>query len=207
MAFFEEAYHGTPPWDIGRPQSAVVRAEEAGEIVGRVIDLGCGTGENACYLASRGHPVVGVDLAPTAIEKARAKAKARGLAVTFEVGNALDREPPRPRFDSLVDCGLFHTFDDPERPRYARSVGAMLRPGGRLFVLCFSEREPAGWGGPRRVTQAELRATFRDGWRERSIREERFDTNLPEVEGWAWLGAFERAPVARPRSTRGAPRD
>jgi SAM-dependent methyltransferase len=204
VAFFEDAYRGTPPWDIGRPQPAVVRLEEAGEIVGRVVDLGCGTGENACYLAGRGHVVRGIDFAPTAVAKAREKAAARGLTATFEVGNALELRAPRPRADALVDCGLFHTFGDADRPRYAASVARVLRAGGRVFVLCFCDHEPAAWGGPRRVTRAELRATFDDGWRERWIREGRFATNMPEVEGRAWVASFER--LARPRSTRAMPR-
>jgi cyclopropane fatty-acyl-phospholipid synthase-like methyltransferase len=188
---FEEMYHGTPPWDIGRPQPAVVRLEEAGEIVGRVIDIGCGTGENSCYLASRGHRVRGVDAAPTAVAKAKAKATARGLDVEFAVADALALETPHPLFDAVLDCGLFHTFSDVERPRYAASVGRVVRAGGRMSILCFSEHEP-NWGGPRRVTQDEIRAAFADGWSVRDLREERFATNMDGVEGRAWLAVLER---------------
>jgi cyclopropane fatty-acyl-phospholipid synthase-like methyltransferase len=192
VAGFEEAYRGTPPWDIGRPQPAVVRLEEAGAIVGRVIDIGCGTGENSCYLASRGHPVRGVDLAPTAIAKAREKARARGLRVEFRVADALALGSPRPRFDAALDCGMFHTLSDPDRPRYVESVGKVVRPGGRLSLLCFSEREP-NWGGPRRVTQAEIRDAFAAGWAVRDLREEQFASNLDSGAAHAWLAVLERS--------------
>jgi cyclopropane fatty-acyl-phospholipid synthase-like methyltransferase len=188
---FEDMYHGTPPWDIGRPQPAVVRLEEAGEIVGRVLDIGCGTGENSLYLAARGHTVRGVDSAPTAIAKAQEKARARSLTVEFGLADALALEAPRPLFDAVIDCGLFHTFSDTERPRYVTSVGHVVRAGGRMFLLCFSEHEP-NWGGPRRVTQQEIRAAFADGWSIHDIREQRFATNMDGVEGQAWLAVLER---------------
>lgn len=194
MSTFEAAYRGTPPWDIGRPQPAVVRLAEAAEIAGRVIDLGCGTGENACYLASRGHVVRGVDFTPTAIARAQEKAKQRGLRVEFRVADALALGVPRPRFDTAIDSGLFHTFSDPDRPRYVASVGRVLRPGGRLFLLCFSEREP-NWGGPRRVRAEEIRAAFAHGWTVREIRGERFASNLGPAGIHAWLAVLERAAV------------
>jgi 2-polyprenyl-3-methyl-5-hydroxy-6-metoxy-1,4-benzoquinol methylase len=83
MDWFDEAYSGTPPWDIGRPQGEFVRLAESGAIRGDVLDVGCGTGENALYLASLGHVVLGIDAAPHAIEKARKKSEERGIQVTF----------------------------------------------------------------------------------------------------------------------------
>ncbi len=202
MHFFEEVYRGTPPWEIGRPQQTFVHLEELGEIVGRVLDVGCGTGENALYFASRGHETWGVDFAPTAIERARAKAAERSLAVTFRTGSALELGTLDQRFDTVTDCGLFHTFLDSHRSQYAASVGSVLVPGGRFFLLCFNEREPTDWGGPRRVTQEEIRETFREGWELRWIREERFETRIEAVQGRAWLAAFRR-PLAPP--TEGLP--
>jgi cyclopropane fatty-acyl-phospholipid synthase-like methyltransferase len=193
MPRFDEMYRGSPPpWDIGRPQPALEELEGAGEIVGRVIDLGCGTGENSCYLASRGHPVRGVDSAPTAIARARDKAKARGLRVDFDLVDAFALGAPSPPFDVVLDCGLFHTFSDAERPRYVAAARGVLRPGGRMFLLCFSDREP-NWGGPRRVTEAELRAAFAHGWHVRYLRASRFATNMEGVEGRAWLASLERS--------------
>ncbi len=194
MSFFDEAYRGSPPWDIGRPQPAVVRLEARGEVVGRVLDIGCGTGENAYFLADHGHPTDGVDFAAPAIERARAKAAAHRAHPHFRVGSALTLSRSRARYDSVLDCGLFHVFSDEDRTRYVRQLHAVVRPGGRVFVLCFSEREPKDWGGPRRIRKDELERAFADGWRVRWIRRDRFATTMPTVAGHAWLASFERGP-------------
>jgi cyclopropane fatty-acyl-phospholipid synthase-like methyltransferase len=185
---WDEAYRRgiPPPWDIGRPQPVFVRLVEAGEIAGRVIDVGCGTGENALMAAAHGLDVVGIDVATTAVERARSKAAERGLAersmaVAFEVWDALELDRLTERtgaFDNAIDSAVFHTFSDDERPRYAESVAAAVKPGGRLFLMCFSEQEP-DWGGPRRVTQAEIRAAFSKerGWSVESIEAARFGIN------------------------------
>jgi SAM-dependent methyltransferase len=189
---FESAYrNGVPPWDIGRPQPAIVRLAEQGLIVGDVIDLGCGTGENALYLASRGLTVVGADAAPTAIALAEEKARLRGTRATFLVADALALEALGRTFDVAIDCGLFHTFSDGDRVRFERSVHRILRVGGRYVQLCFCEHQP-GDLGPRRVTQAEIRATFATGWSVDSIVEERFAARLPGDGAQAWLAVLTR---------------
>ena len=185
---FESAYRGTPPWDIGRPQPAIVRLAQTGQITGSVLDVGCGTGENVLYLAERGFAAVGVDGAPTAIRKARAKAKKRGLDVRFEVADALDLFLAE-QFDTVIDSGLFHVFSDEERPRFQASLGRVVRPGGNYFLMCFSEREPGDWG-PRRVTQAEIRSVFRSGWRVNHIEPSAFETNGGDAQ--AWLASISR---------------
>ncbi len=191
MGFFKAAYNGTPPWDIGRPQREFVRLAEAGEIVGSVLDVGCGTGENSLYLAGLGHDVVGVDGAPLAIEKAKAKAEERGVDVVFLVEDALELRGLQRRFDTVIDCGLFHTFGDRERAAFARSLASAIRPGGRYFMLCFSDREPPGFG-PRRVSQREIRATFRHGWRVEWIRDARFETAEGREGARGWLSRIDR---------------
>lgn len=172
---FETAYQGTAPWDIPGPQPAFVKLQEENEIRGSVLDAGCGTGENALYLAGQGHEVWGVDFVPVAVERAREKAQTRGLTVRFEIGDALELGRIGRTFDNVIDCGLFHTFSDEDRPRYVAGLRAVLRPGGRVHLLCFSELEPPGQG-PRRVTQQELRDTFFQGWNIVAIRETRFQT-------------------------------
>jgi SAM-dependent methyltransferase len=174
---FEAGYQaGGVPWDIGAPQPEVVTLAEEGEIVGDVLDVGCGTGENALYLASLGRRVLGVDAAPTAIARAREKAAARGfipglpppreaglgrgLPPAFLVADALDLGRLRRRFETVLDCGLFHTFEPDERRLYAQSLCEVLSSGGTLHLLCFSDEEPPG-PGPRRIAQHELGDAFR----------------------------------------------
>jgi SAM-dependent methyltransferase len=188
----KSVYAGTPPWDIGRPQPTFVQLAETGEIEGSVIDVGCGTGENALFLARLGHEVWGIDLSPMAIRKAIAKSEERGIKVNFLTHNAFQLADLNRRFDSAIDSGLFHTFDDEERELFQQSLSAALRPGGTYFMMCFSEREPAGWGGPRRVTQSEIRHTFHLGWRVNYIREAKFETNIHRAGGMAWLSSISR---------------
>ena len=190
---FEAAYlEGSPPWDIGRAQPELVSLAQAGRIAERVIDLGCGTGENALYLATSGLDVVGVDASPEAIRQAREKASRRGIAVTFDIADVLELHDYGEDFDTATDSGVFHVFDDDDRRRYERSVRGTLHPGGRLFVLCFSDRQPGDWG-PRRVTQRELRATFGDGWQVDSIDQAHMATKLDDAQQVeAWLAAMTR---------------
>jgi SAM-dependent methyltransferase len=159
---FETAYReDTAPWDIGRPQGELVRLAEAGLVVGSVLDLGCGTGENALYLAGRGHAVTGLDGSPTAIAKAREKAAARRVAgVQFHVWDALELHRLRKSFDTVVDCGLLHVFDRGERRLYAQSVAEVTSPGSDWLVLCFSDEEPAG-PGPYRLQESDIRDAVR----------------------------------------------
>jgi len=192
MTLFEWAYRsGTPPWDIGRPQDEFVRLEQAGAIVGTVLDVGCGTGENAIYLASLGHAAWGIDAAPTAIAAARRKAGDRGVAVTFVIADALDLEALGRTFDTVTDCGFFHTLGDGERVRFAHALHAALGPGGRYHMLCFSDREP-GSDGPRRVTRGEIRTAFCDGFRVDAIREASLETAWGEPTVRAWRASLTR---------------
>ena len=114
-------------------------------------------------LASRGHEVWGLDFIPVAIERANVKAKERGLGVHFQVGDSLKLDQLGRTFDTVIDCGLFHTFADEERPLYVSALATVVRPGGSVHILCFSDQEPPGQG-PSRVTQQEIRDAFRDGW-------------------------------------------
>ncbi len=175
--FFNSAYRGLPPWEIGRPQREIVLLAEAGEIRGRVLDVGCGTGENALYLASLGLSVWGIDAAPAAIRRAKRKARRRDLQATFLVADALKLSALAQRFDTITDSGLFNVFSDEERPLFAAGLRSALDSGGTYFMLCFSDRQP-GTSGPRRVTQAEIRATFGKGWKINFIREAMFEASL-----------------------------
>src|SRR5438876_11609776 len=87
---FESMYQGRAPWDIDGPQPMFVRLTDEGKIRGTVLDVGCGTGEHALFLASHGHETWGIDFVPVAIEIAKKKARERSISARFSVGNALE---------------------------------------------------------------------------------------------------------------------
>jgi SAM-dependent methyltransferase len=187
---FEAAYRdGTAPWEIGRPQPEVVRLLDDGELVGDVLDVGCGTGENALLLASRGRRVLGVDASPAAVERAREKAAARGLAVPFVVADALHLEGLRRRFETALDSGLFHVFGRDDRRAYARSLGEVLASGAALHVICFSDEEPPG-PGPNRISEADLGDAFRSLFVLTRLRPGRYETNVHPGGARAWVATL-----------------
>jgi SAM-dependent methyltransferase len=196
VTFYEQ---GEAPWAIPGPQPAFVGLAEAGAIRGSVLDAGCGTGENALYLAARGHEVWGIDVVPLAVERARNKAKERDLSVRFQVGDALELDRLERTFDTVIDCGLFHTFDDDQRLVFVQGLARVLPLRGMYHLLCFSDLEPPG-EGPRRVTQQEILDAFRDGWEVPEIRQSSFETakypGAPQFSlggPQAWLASITRA--------------
>jgi len=191
MQDFDALYAGTPPWDIGRPQPAFLDLARQGLLRDRVLDVGCGTGEHALMAAGLGLEATGIDTAPTAIATAEHKARDRGLTARFLVWDALQLASLGERFDTVLDCGLFHVFDDDDRVRFVDSLRAVVPHGGHYHVLCFSDRQPGGFG-PRRVTQAELRASFADGWRVDTIEAATIDVTFDTAGALAWRAAITR---------------
>src|SRR4029077_15845016 len=108
---------GTPAWDIGRPQPAFVELADRGRVVGRILDVGCGTGEHALMAAALGLDATGIDAAATALAAGRRKAGERGISARFVEWDALELPSLGERFDTVLDCGLFHVFEDDDRPR------------------------------------------------------------------------------------------
>lgn len=186
---WDASYVGGPaPWEIGRPQPAIARLVSEGEIAGAVLDAGCGTGENTLLVASLGVPVIGVDVAETALTMAREKARERGLDAEFEVADAFHLDRLGRKFQTVLDCGLFHTFNSDERPGYVASLAAVTGPGANLYILCFSDEGPGT--GPHPVRQEELKAAFGadNAWDVVSIKADRILTRFHDDNGApAWF--------------------
>jgi SAM-dependent methyltransferase len=191
QAEFEVAYAATPPWDIGEPQPAFAALAADGRLRGRVLDVGCGTGEHVLMAADAGCEALGIDIAASAIRLARAKASERGISARFEVGDARNLASLGEQFDAALDCGLFHVFDDADRAPFVASLASVLRPGGQYFMLCFSDNEPSGWG-PRRITQGEIREAFADGWRVDAIEPTELNVTIRTEPVRSWFATIAR---------------
>jgi ubiquinone/menaquinone biosynthesis C-methylase UbiE len=158
-----------------------------------VLDAGCGTGENTLLVAALGLPVLGVDVAETALSMAREKAAERGIAAEFEWADALRLDRLQRQFDTVLDCGLFHAFDGDERPEYAASLATVTDAGATLYVLCFSD--VGSDTGPHPVSRDELTAPFTaaPGWDIAAVEEDRVLTRFHDDQGAAaWLATVRR---------------
>ena len=184
-------YAGTPPWDIGRPQTPFVELARAGHLHGAVLELGCGTGEHTLLAADLGLRATGVDLAPTGIAKARAKAVQRGLDARFLVHDALTVDALAETFDVVLDCGFFHVLPDPARGLLADVLRRVMAPEASYYLLCFSDRVP-GDAGPRRVRQDEIRSVFAEGFSVDWITESSIEATFLDVPVPAWFARVVR---------------
>ncbi len=184
--------HGPAPWDIGQPQPAIKRLASAGGFTGAVLDAGCGTGENSLLVASLGLTVVGVDVAETALTMAREKASRRGIEIEFASVDAFHLDRLARFFDTVLDCGLFHTFNAGERPGYVASLASATVPNATLYVLCFSDEGPDT--GPHPVSQNELRAAFspHNGWNITDLSPDKIHTRFHVNGAPAWFATIKR---------------
>ena len=190
---WDASYHDGPaPWDVGAPQPAVVRLAAEGAFRGSILDAGCGTGENALHLASTGCRVLGVDVAETALAMAREKAAARGLDAEFVLADARHLDRLDRRFDAVLDCGLFHSFDASERSAYVASLATVLVRAGSLHLLCFADEGPEP--GPHPVGRDELLAAFDgDVWEVLAVDPARVRTRFHGDDGAsAWLATIRK---------------
>lgn len=188
---FESAYLNMPSWETGRPQKEIIKLEAAGEIHGRVLDVGCGTGENVLHLAKKTYDVIGIDVASAAIDKARKKAWSRGIHGLFLVHDALHLDGLGLKFDTIIDSGLFHVFSNDAREKFVSNIRHALCIGGTYLMICFNENEPHGWG-PRRVTREEIKRVFSNGFMINYIKEAEFQTNRQQGSAKAWLSSIAK---------------
>lgn len=179
---FEDAYRQSPPWETGRPQPAVSSLAAAGALVGPVLDIGCGTGENALELAAHGLEVVGLDASRLAIAKARAKAEARSLPVRFLLDDVYDLHHLEGRFPTVLDSGLLHIIDD--RSRYASQLATVIEAAGKVILLEISDRADIPYP---KISEAEIRATFQEpDWQIEELSTVTYETTMGVFP--AWLG-------------------
>ncbi|WP_410606480.1 class I SAM-dependent methyltransferase [Amycolatopsis sp. lyj-109] len=181
-AGFAAAYRGAPPWEIGRPQPAVVALAGRGGFAGRVLDVGCGTGENTLYLAGLGHPVLGIDGTPAAIERARSKASQRGSTAEFAVADAFGLAALHRRFDVALDSAFLHVLSGSRARRaYIDQLAAVVIPGGRVHLLEISEADvklvPS-------MTRAEITGAFGEGWSAPEISTESYAVTTGDIPAW-----------------------
>jgi SAM-dependent methyltransferase len=191
---WDASYHDGPaPWDIGRPQPVFVRLAAGGAFTGPVLDAGCGTGENGLHVAALGLPVLGFDVARTALALARQKARERGIEAEFVEADAFRLGELGRTFATVLDCGLFHTFDADERPAYLVNLASVTEPSGTLYVLCFSDEGPDT--GPHPISREKLEAaiTLDTGWNAPVIEPARVLTRFHGADGApAWLATITR---------------
>lgn len=184
---FDAAYLEVPPWEIGAPQPVLADLAQEGWFEGPVLDVGCGTGENALELARYGLEVMGIDSSPGAIEQAKQKAAQRSLSVEFSVRDAHELASLSRRFPTVVDSALLHVISG--KTSYAEQLSAVLEPDGRLLLLEISDAADIPYP---KITEAEIRTAFSAPlWQIESLGTATYETHIGTFP--AWLGVVRRS--------------
>jgi SAM-dependent methyltransferase len=186
---WEEHYRsGMPPWDTGRPSSELIRVVEEERVTAcRAVELGCGTGTNAVWLAERGFEVTAVDLVPLAIQQAIERAAKAGVKVRFLSLDLLELPDLGEPFDFLFDRGCYHAVRRENATGYLDAVDRLLKSGARGLILTGNAKEPHD-PGPPVVSEEELRSELGSRFEIVKLSEFRFDdANLGiEFKPLAW---------------------
>lgn len=194
---------GMLPWDTIEPDPVLVECIDSRSVVpGRALDIGCGTGTHARWLASRGFEVLGVDVAPRAIEIAREKVAPEPFAtrVRFAVGDFLTKLPDGGPFDFVFDRGCFHVFDAEDRTRFAAQVARVLSPGGIWLSLVGSTEGAARDSGPPRRSVRDLANAIEPALEILELRSTSFTlANAEPPRAWACVSRLRSEP-AQPSS-------
>jgi cyclopropane fatty-acyl-phospholipid synthase-like methyltransferase len=160
----------TMPWFYPELDDDLRQAlDDLGLHSGSALDLGTGPGTQAVQLARTGFDVTATDISEAAIRLAREKAQAHGLAITWQHDDILSTQLAGP-FDLIFDRGCFHVLPTERRQDYVSTVTGLLKPGGHLFLKCFSHLQP-GDQGPHRFTPEQIREIFNGRLHVRSIEE------------------------------------
>ncbi|MCX2930307.1 class I SAM-dependent methyltransferase [Mycobacterium sp. CVI_P3] len=187
------------PWDTKGPKESVVTWQQQGLISGAVLDIGCGLGDNAIYLARHGHHVTALDISPTALITAERRAADADVDVRFAVADAAELAGYHDAFDTIVDSGMFHCLDEDAKAAYAASACRAARPGARLLIACFSEANDDPMRGQRAVSESALRTILgAAGWTVDSVTPS--TVHRPDgVDMGFWLVVAQRPSVESPR--------
>ncbi|QUQ68642.1 class I SAM-dependent methyltransferase [Kutzneria sp. CA-103260] len=180
------------PWQLDGPQPLVIELAKAGEFTGPVLEIGCGLGDNALFLAEQGLKVTAVDASPTAIERNQAKAAARGADVTFAVADATVLDGVGDGFASALDSALMHCLSGDQRRAYLAALHDRCRPGARLHILCFPETVGAFFPLAADTDEASLRRDLGEHWRVERMEIRRYTTNFTRDR---WLALVPDAAV------------
>src|SRR5262249_6348734 len=183
---------GRAAWEIGAPQPALLALADGGELRGRVLDIGCGTGEHTLMAAAAGLGATGVDRAGDALAGAEHKGRPRGLERRVLRHDALRLAELGEVFDTALDSLFLHALTTADRFRYLDGLRAVLRPGGRLFVLCYSDGHTTEPVPPHRMSRGDIESCFADGWTVDSIHATTISSTVHADGVAAWLTACTR---------------